>query len=216
MDMIRLSIAILFCISSVVIAQESDTSRVCWRARALANCKSWLVTETAVEIPIYSSMSRWQGYPSGGSYPSDDFATRVALTLGGMRNLRPNAGVGLTATLATTEHSEESITRVEARYRRWTGARAGLDLSGGYTGGRVRATDRSSFRPTTAAHGVTGSIGVSTTYLGIDVRHDVLRTVDGRLLQGSHVSIRAGSRLAPVGLLAVMYLAAAVSIGAYT
>src|SRR4051794_33433663 len=103
MDMIRRSIAILFCISSATFAQKSDTTHVCWRARPAAICKSWIVTEVAMERAAYSTKS--DESPSRGLYPRDDFSTQFALTLGGMRNVRPTAAGGLIGSSVGTPHA---------------------------------------------------------------------------------------------------------------
>ena len=113
MDMIRQSISILLCASSLAIAQKSDTSKVCWRARPLAECKSWVVTEVAVVSPIQSTASRTER--GGGIYPIDDFSTHVAVTLGGMRNGRPNVAIGLTGSLMQAGILGELPGRIEVR-----------------------------------------------------------------------------------------------------
>jgi hypothetical protein len=215
--MIRRSIVILFCISNAAAAQKTDTTHVCWRARPAAICKSWIVTEVAMERATHTTTTTpQQGFQSGGLYPIKDFSTQFALTLGGMRNVRPAAALGIIGSVVATPASEEHLGRVEARYRSWTNPDIGLDLSAGYFGGAVRAQDQRTFRPTTAAYGATASVGFSTTYLGADARVNLLRTADGRTLRSSSLALRMGSRLSPVGVAALMLLMMAADYGAVT
>ena len=217
MDMIRRSIAILFCISSATSAQKSDATHVCWRARPAAVCKSWIITEVAMERAAYTTKTMTQqGSPSGGFHPIEDFSTQFALTLGGMRNVRPAAAVGLTGSFVGTPHAEERLGRIEARYRGWKSSNVGLDLSAGYFGGSVRGTDSRLFRPTVPAHGVTASLGFSATSLGADARVNLLRASDGRTLRSSSLGVRVGSRLSPAGLLLLALLSMAADYGADT
>lgn len=213
-DVIRLSISILFFISSTVVAQKSDTTRVCWRASALANCKSWIVTEVAIEHPWNSSQSKTER--GGGIYPVDDFTTHLALTLGGMKNIRPDAAAGLTGSLMAASTVGELPARIEVRYRSWKSPTLGFDLSAGWTGGSVSGTDPQVWRPMVNAHGATGSVGLSNTYMGIDARFNQVWAADGRTLRSTSLGIRAGSRTFPLGLLVFALFGIASSHGAST
>jgi hypothetical protein len=88
----------------------------------------------------------------------------------------------------------------EGRYRRWLNPRHGLDLSAGFATGRYGGDYACSIL---GANGLTGSCGVSTTYIGADARFDLLRTRNGEMVHGSYLSVRAGSRAATPALLGV-------------
>jgi hypothetical protein len=214
MDMIRPSIAILFCSSSAVIAQKPDTTSICWRASALASCKSWIVSEVAVVKPYFSTQSRTER--GGGIYPIDDFAAHVAITLGGMRNVRPDAAIGLTGSLMAASILGELPARIEARYRRWHSPTIGFDVSAGWTGGPVTGTDPHVWRPLVRSHGVTGSVGFSHTYIGVDARANLVWAADGRILRSTSLGLRAGSRTFPIAFLGFMLMAIGAGYGAAT
>jgi hypothetical protein len=177
--------AILFCVSSVVFvssvasAQQPDTSSVCWRARPHATCKSWIITEAQVEVPM-TTTHRIHRFVGGPSVERRDFETRLGFTGGVMFNTRSDRALGLTGSATTTSY------RVEARQRRWLSQTNGVDLSAGVA--RARVNDVSTW-----ANGLTTSAGISNTYIGADLRLDLMRA-GSRTVSGAFATVRAGSR----------------------
>jgi hypothetical protein len=212
---------LLICGAASVQAQATTASAVCWRAKPLANCKTWVITEAAVETRITSTSNARQ-VSANYSYVANDFGSRLAFTFGGMKNLDDKRAVGFTM----SGLSGVAPARVEGRYRRWLpcaedrvrrrNCTVGLDFSAGVVGGIITGES-----PQAAASGLTGSVGISNTYLGADARIDLLRAPDGRIIHGTFVSLRAGSRAGPtvvagaavalLGLFAILF-----SQGGYT
>jgi hypothetical protein len=191
--MTRRSILLLFAVSQVALAQgAAPATPICWRARPLDRCQGWVITEAAVEIPTSSS--------SVNSSTVHDFDTRLAFTLGLMKNSDAKSAFGFGVALV----NEDFGGRIEARWRRWLSPAAGVDVGLGMIGGHLRPGGRATMR------GVTGSVGLSGTYLGADVRYDHGRTTTNQPVRATFVTIRAGSRASPivtgVGLLAVLGL----------
>jgi hypothetical protein len=210
---------LLICGAASVQAQATTASAVCWRAKPLANCKTWVITEAAVEARMTSTSSAQLA--SGNNYVANDFGSRLAFTFGGMKNLDDKRAVGLT--LSRTGGA--SPARVEGRYRRWLpctedrvrrrSCTVGLDLSAGVAGGIFTGDS-----PQAAATGLTGSVGISNTYLGADARVDLRQAPDGRIIHGTFVSVRAGSRAGPIAVasafVALIGLFAVIYQGEYT
>src|SRR4051812_12529686 len=96
-SVIRRSVFLVCAISGAALAQKSDATSICWRPRPLAGCKSWVVTEAAVEAPISSTSTRHYlvGYPNGEAYVSNDFEARLAFSLGVMKNVDSSSAFGL-------------------------------------------------------------------------------------------------------------------------
>jgi len=166
---------------------------VCWRARPLDQCRSWIVTEAAVEMTIASTSANhtFGGY---SSYVSDDIPSRVAFTFGSMWNRTPSTALGFTGTLSMADPDGLLPNRIEARYRKWFAEKSGADLSLGIARQTIRGDDELRFIRTT---GLTAGAGVTNTYFGIDGRVDLLYG-DGRPIVGALVGIRSGSRAAPI------------------
>ena len=198
------SIFLAFAPSTTASAQKSDTASVCWSARNIAKCKTWMITESAIEIPLTSSRSQ-RTYSWGESYYVDDFSPQVSVTLGGMVNGGPKDAFGATWTATGGEVHH----RVELRYRRWLADWSGIDVSFGYAGGMVSGREGA---PKTQADGLTAAIGISGTYLGADARFIVLPTHDGRTLRNTSAGIRFGSRAGPITAACAL---AIVVIGVY-
>jgi len=188
-DMLRRSILTSIIVAHTAIAQQSDTTPVCWRARSLAKCKTWIVTEASLE-QLVSSSSADRATANGGTYRSDDFSTQLAFTVGGMKNRDSVNAFGITGSLLFGQPSA----RIEGRYHRWLSVDHGIDASAGLTGGRMRGLDE---WMTSGATGVTAAVGISNTYFGVDARVDLLRA-DGRTVHATYVGARAGSRAGPI------------------
>jgi hypothetical protein len=189
-DMIRRALLLSIVVANAAIAQRSDTTAVCWRARPLAKCKTWIVSETSIEQLLTSSSAR-RSIAGGGSLESDDFSTQLAFTAGGLKNLDAETAFGFTGSLLMGQPSA----RIEARFRRWLAPDYGVDVSGGIASGSVRGLDE---WKTTGARGVTAAVGISNTWIGADARVDLLRTGDGRTVHASYVGFRAGSQAGPI------------------
>ena len=172
-------------------AQARDSTRsLCWRARSLALCKTFLVTEAAIELPVTTTAKTFDD-PSGYRFVSDDFETRLAFSVGVMKNTGPKTAQGITL----SAFSEQIPNRVEWRYRRWLGPQHGADFSAGVMRGSVRGEYPYG---DVDVHGLTAAAGITGTYLGADARFDVARTPDGRVVRATYLNVRAGSRSAPI------------------
>ena len=185
--------AILIAFANVAFAQNPDTSSVCWRARPLSKCKSWIITEAALEMPAASSTAKhlYVGTADGSGYVSADFETRLAFTVGAMKNSGATQAFGATVSMLNADLPG----RIEARYRRWLGPEHGVDLSAGFAHARVRGLyDPDELQ----ARGITASAGISGTYIGADARLDLMRASNGRVIHGAYVTARTGSRAAPI------------------
>jgi hypothetical protein len=205
MIMIRRSIAILIASASVAFAQNPGASSTCWRARPLSKCKSWIITEAALEMPAASSTAKhlYAATADGSGYVSADFETRLAFTFGAMVNSGARQAFGGTVSMLNGDLPG----RIEARYRGWLGPEHGVDLSAGF----ARTTVRGVYDPDELqARGITASAGISGTYIGADARLDLMRASDGRVIHGIYVTARTGSRAAPIAVATgfVLYIAA--------
>jgi hypothetical protein len=187
------SIALLGMTTSLAGAQSSGNSPVCWRPRPLEKCKTWVLTEAALESPVSSTSQKHLlvGYPNGEGYVSNDFEARLAFTLGLMKNTNRNSAFGLGVSMLNGDLPG----RVEARYRRWLGPETGLDLGLGATAGRVRGAYDPDELPT---RGITSSVGISGTYIGADARLEYGRTSANRPIHAAYLTIRTGSRAGPI------------------
>lgn len=199
MIMIRKTFLILIAFVSISGAQNSDRSPMCWRPRPLASCNAWIVTDAAVETPMSStavmpSMAR-------------DYGTRVAFTIGVMKNTEPMSAFGAGLSVV----NEDLPGRVEARFRHWLDRSTGFDVGIGIVGGHLRP------HGSVLTNGVTGSIGLSTTYIGVDARVDYARTSTGERVHASFLTMRTGSRATPiagaVAGLAILILLSSVNAG---
>jgi hypothetical protein len=193
----RRSFAALLVVATLVVAADATAQATagrftCWHPRSLASCRSWIVTEAAVEAPASSTTAGHLLVGGNGSgYVSADFETRLAFTAGVMINRGPARAFG--ATIAST--CSDFPGRVEARYRRWLDSTHGADLSAGLARGVVRGVyDPDELRAT----GLTAAAGISGTYIGADVRLDLLRASSGRTARGLYVGVRTGARAAPI------------------
>lgn len=193
------SLSAIFALAATAAGGQAPSSPVdtaapiCWRARPLAECRRWVITEVAMEQPMGSTGADHTFGP-GGSYYSDDFGTRLTFTLGGMKNVGPTRAVGLTAALSMDDPDALVPNRVEARYRRWIDRTNGFDLSAGLARKTIRGDDE---LQSIVALGPTVSAGVTTTYFGIDGRVDLLRG-NGRPVMATFIGVRAGSRAGPI------------------
>ena len=180
-------------VSAQLSSAAPDPTPLCWRARPADTCRSWVVTETSLEMPLFSTYSL---HPLGVGVveENEDFGGRVTFTGGMMVNRSPKTGVGFTATLSLDDADELLPSRVEGRYRRWTGQRTGVDLSLGLARRTIRGADGID---SIKARGITASAGVSNTYFGIDARADLMRG-DGRPVTGVFLGVRSGSRAGPI------------------
>jgi hypothetical protein len=182
-------VATLFAIAGALTAQPTPTAlQTCWRPAALAQCRSWVVTELGYE----TTFGMTTGAQVNSSYAIDDFPGRFALTLGYMRNRGPIHAVGATATIAKDKPDGFITNRLEMRYRTWQSASRGLDISAGL----ARKTVHTASYGSATALGITAAAGISTTYVGIDGRVDYLGT-GGRSSRAISLGIHSGSRASP-------------------
>jgi hypothetical protein len=144
------------------------------------------------------------------AFVSDDFGARLAFTGGLMVNRDEKSGYGLVVSMLNGDLPG----RIEGRYRRWLASNRGVDLGLGVTGGRTRGRYDRDELPT---RGLTASVGISGTYLGADARFDFARAEDGRSMHATYLTVRSGSRAAPIvtasGFLAFLGLFALVTRG---
>ena len=156
---------------------------LCWRrAEPAPFCRAWVATEFAYEHPFPLTRFAKRGFGE------DDFDGRVALSLGPMFNLGPDAALG--AIVASNVDSDGlALLRTEARHRRWIGRRTGVDLGVGFAQTRVRMIDDSR---DVRARGITGGIGIEHGLIGIDARLDWLNG-GGEPWRAALVGIRTSS-----------------------
>jgi hypothetical protein len=185
MIVIRKSFVAIIGISSIAFAQNPDRSATCWRPRALASCKSWIVIESAAETRIASS--RDFRYDAQGRPFTLEDPLRVSLTGGAMINVSASNAIGLTAAAV----SGDTPHRFEARIRHWDGD-LGIDFTGGIRAGLNAAAWRRAPSDRWLA-GYAGSVGISRRYIGGDVRMDAVRLRTGRFAQETFVTVRTGS-----------------------
>ena len=123
MIMIRKSFSILIAVTSIAGAQNSNRSAVCWRPHALANCQSWIVTESAIEGRIASSSP--YRYDSMGRPYTNATPIRVPLTGGVMVNVGDRRAIGLIAAAM----AGDIPARFETRFREWRRDRGAAALA---------------------------------------------------------------------------------------
>jgi hypothetical protein len=231
--MIKRSIVILIGLSSVAFAQNPDTSNVCWRPRPLAKCKSWIITDAAVETLGASTSAKHLivGLTDGLGYVSDDFSTRLAFTVGRMVNLEgarrategklngptesgrlvnrgPKSAVGISLSMVNTDLPG----RIEGRYRRWVDPELGLDVSVGAMRGTVRGVYDPDEVP---IRGATASVGLSGPYVGADVRFDLARSSARRTVGATYIAFRTSGKAAPITTVTCMALFLGLLYAAY-
>lgn len=194
--MIRLVLIAIVVVAEILGAQSPTA--VCWRARPVESCRSWIVTETAIEMPVRSTYSL---HPLGAGVTEQnaDFGGRVTFTGGVMFNLSAKDALGFTGTIPG---------RIEGRYRRWLTTKDAMDASLGPARKIIRGADGID---SVTARGITASVGVSNTYIGLDARADLMRG-DRRTVTGYFVGVRAGSRAGPVVAVAGFVLAMAAFV----
>lgn len=179
--MIRRPILLFFALSHAALAQRAAPANpICWRPQPLDKCGGWVITEAAVEAP----MSSTSVLPS----TSHDFDTRLAFTLGLMKNSDAKAAFGFGVSLV----NEDIGGRIEARWRRWLNPGSGIDIGLGMIGGHVRPGGRDMM------HGITGSAGFSGAYVGADVRLDHAHSTANQPIHATYLTIRTGSQAAPI------------------
>jgi hypothetical protein len=174
---------------------------VCWlRPAPLERCRTFLVTEAALEIPVSSTSHQI----SAGS-SEKDFDARFTLSLGLMKNLPQHQAVGVVVGHDVNRDIFRGPTRGEVRFRQWKGLSA-IDVSAGLTRKGIQTATGS-----VDSHGLTGAIGGEWRYIGADARVD-LHSVDGRNVIGGFVGARATSVAAPVAALITFGAVAALII----
>ena len=177
--------------ATLLVAQKSESSSVCWTARPLANCKSWLVTEIALESAIASTTA-----PARNEWTSSarDFETRVVLTLGVMTNTKPDAATGFSVSVGSNE--PDQYYRAELRRRIWLAVDQSIEYSGGFTTMSVHGAGRRSPR----ANGATAAVSFGLGPIGLDARTDVLWGA-GRPVVGLSAGAKAGEKVMPFAAL---------------
>ena len=111
----------------------SRLGRLCWaQVRPAPHCQAWVATEFSWEHPVAFTKLTDPGFRR------DDFKPRFATSIGPMFNFRPDAAVGAIFAFNPNEYGLDLL-RAEGRYRRWVGARTGIDIGLGYAHARVPA-----------------------------------------------------------------------------
>jgi hypothetical protein len=165
-------------------ATSPPASQTCWRPRPAPECTSWIVSE----IAFHSTFGLTTHYERFNA----DYPTQSTLTLGYMRNRGVTSALGWTGTIARDNGTGFTTTRAESRYRRWHSEMVGWDFSAGL----ARKTIRDRYPITRQAYGVTAAAGISTSFVGADIRAEVLKG-HGRTTAGVFVGSRFGAQAAP-------------------
>lgn len=169
---------------------DARQTPLCWlRPAPLDRCRTFLVTEAALEVPVASTSHQI----SAGS-SEKDFDARFTLSLGLMKNLPRHQAVGVVVGHDVNRDIFRGPTRGEVRFRRWKGLSA-IDVSAGLTRKGIGTATGS-----VDSNGLTGAIGGEWRYIGADARVD-LHSVGGRNVVGGFVGARATSVAAPVAAL---------------
>jgi hypothetical protein len=178
-------------IVSRVLSAQSPSPSICWTPRPAERCTGWVVTELGFESAFASTMA-----PARNVYslPVPDFATRIVLTIGGMKNSKSNVATGITMTVASNE--PDQYYRAEYRRRHWAGPDQGVEYSVGLTTRSVQGVGRRAPR----ANGVTGGASAGLGPIGIDGRADLLWGT-GRPVVGLSAGVKAGGKLMPAATL---------------
>ena len=202
--LIRVAILVAAVTPIETAAAQADTMPpLCWRPRPGPVCPAYIPTEFGFEYPVLSTSVAPQGYKV------KDFGGRFVMAIGLMKNLDTTAAVGGLFALGTSEYGWGRL-RAEARYRRWIGDWAGVDVGFGVAQRRLEPeTGNTDVR----ARGLTAGVGLDFPYVGMDFRIDALRG-GGRSRTGSFVGIHANSQAAPSAAIvgAIAGLAAALAI----
>jgi hypothetical protein len=169
---------------------DARQTPVCWlRPAPFDRCRTFLVTEAAVEIPVVTTS---HAISAGSS--EKDFDARFTLSLGLMKNLPRQQAVGVVVGHDVNRDIFRGPTRGEVRFRQWKGLSA-LDVSAGLTRKGIQTATGS-----VDSNGLTGAIGGEWRYIGADARVDI-HSVGGRNVVGGFIGARATSIAAPVAAL---------------
>lgn len=178
---------------------DARQTSVCWlRPAPLERCRTFLVTEAALEIPVSSTSHQI----SAGS-SEKDFDARFTLSVGLMKNLPQHQAVGVVVGHDVNRDIFRGPTRGEVRFRQWKGLSA-IDVSAGLTRKGIPTATGS-----VDSNGLTGAIGGEWRYIGADARVD-LHSVGGRNVIGGFVGARATSVAAPIAALVTFGAVAAL------
>jgi hypothetical protein len=193
--MIARFIMISIASAAVLVAQKSESPSVCWTARPLATCKGWVVTEIGLERAVASTIVP----PRRASYPSSlpDFATRVVLTVGGMKNRDSVLATGLTISVGSND--PDQYYRAEFRHRRWLPEELSVEYSVGLTVMNIHEAGR---RRSPHASGVTGGVSLGIGPVGLDARADLLAGTS-RPIAGLSAGVKAAGKAMPFATLAL-------------
>ena len=187
-------------------APATSAQPACWRPRPAPACSVYLVTEFAYEHPVAST-----AFATGLSQAEeDDFGPRFVLAAGLMRNRGTSSALGGLMAVSTDDPEGLGLLRVEGRYRRWLGSRAGVDVGLGLAQKWVYSEN--GMDENVRARGLTAGVGLDFGYAGVDARIDRLRG-GGRSRNGAFVGVHAGSQLgtAAAGVAAVATLIALIA-----
>lgn len=197
--MIARSIIISIASATVLVAQKSESSSVCWTARPLANCKGWVVTKIGLERAVASTTVP----PRSASDPSSlpDFATRVVLTVGGMKNRDSVLATGFTISVGSND--PDQYYRAEFRHRRWLPEELNVEYSVGLT---VMNIHEVGHRRSPHASGVTGGVSLGIGPIGLDARADLLAGTS-RPIAGLSAGVKATGKAMPFATLGLGVMA---------
>jgi hypothetical protein len=180
---IAIASAVIADISAAQSAPATPKS-LCWTARQLPECRSWVVTEFSVEYGVLSTRIE--------SFDGQDFEQRWNLTLGRMTNVSQGSARGFTAAVGLADFADRGLPfRAEFRQRWWNSPVIATEASAGFATQFIRGG--LPYGGPERGYGVTARVGAEYDWLGIDTRADVL-TADGRTATGISAGLRASSK----------------------
>jgi len=166
------------------------TRSVCWKPQRLPACGAYVPTEFGYEHPVAST-----SFMKGLS-PEEDFSGRLVLSLGMMSNRGTSSALGGVLVVGTDDATGFDARRIEGRYRRWIGGRAGVDVGLGLAQKWVYSEiDDKDVR----ARGLTVGLGLNRGYIGVDARIEAL-SGGGRARNAAFMGVHANSQAASIAM----------------
>ena len=170
----RYIIAIVLGISlAAPLRAQQPATKLCFSPRQLPACRSFLVTEFGAITPM-----------SGGGYAGEAHAT---WEYGLMRNRGAKSAVGATALLGMSD--DVARFGLKARYTRWLGRSASLDVAPGLL--ILGANEGVDWR---RVLGFTGSVGVGTNLVGVRGQLELTRAASGAIKPATYLGMRLGGK----------------------
>lgn len=188
----------------------------CWTGRPAESCRAFLVAEGNAYAALAGSTYQRTAY-SGPDTRSRHMAPHIAWEVGAMLNVSPRDAVGATL-LAGGDANGERVA-LKARYRRWMGPRAALDVSSGALFARRAEPHADPDQPGNVhvpVTGITGDVSLGLTdWAGVSIRGDLLFDRDGERASALYGGLKLGTRPAAVAtvLPLIFALGAALVVG---